>query len=161
MRTQLFMPGFQFVATAIWVTIFSAATALASERVHIPVPKNIIYAGQFVTEDLLRDRSVPVSYVTRVSVYKNNAQVVGKVAKKTLLPNRPIFTNTVVEPNVVEVNRRTVMRYQIQGLYITADVNPLNSAKVGQQVRARNIKTGVVVYGIANHDGTIQVSVRQ
>lgn len=135
--------------------------AKASERVMIPVPKNVIYAGQTVEAGLLRDRSVPQDYVQRVSIYRKHGELVGKVAKKTLLPNRPIFTNTVVEPDVIEVNRRTLMRYEQGGLKITAEVNPLNSAKVGQSVRARNIRTGIVVYGIANRDGTIQVGTIQ
>ena len=145
-----------FIAPALFLA--SGIAAWGSERTDIPVPKNIIYAGQTLVPELLRSRSVPRDYTTRVSIYKDSRQLVGKVARKTLLPNRPIFTNTVVEPDVVEVNRKTLMRYDAGGLKISAEVSPLNSAKAGEPVRARNIRTGIVVYGTANADGTIQVS---
>lgn len=130
----------------------------ASERVNIPVPKNIIYAGQPLSPELLRSRSVPLKYTRRVSIFGDSSQLLGKIARKTLLPNQPIFTNNVVEPDVIEVNRKTLMRYSSGGLKISAEVSPLNSAKIGGPVRARNIRTGIIVYGIANPDGTIQVT---
>ncbi|MEM7289374.1 MAG: flagellar basal body P-ring formation chaperone FlgA [Pseudomonadota bacterium] len=135
-----------------------AREAMANERVDIPVPKNVIYAGQPLIPDLLRNRSVPINYVRRVSVIQNQGQLIGKIARKTLMPNQPIFTNTVVEPNVIEVNRKALMRFEYGGLKITTEVNPLNSAKSGQPVRARNIRTGVVVYGTAVADGSILAS---
>ena len=47
------------------------------------------------------------------------------------------------------------MRFEVGRLRITAEVIPLNAAKTGQSVRARNINTGVVVHGVANADGSI------
>lgn len=127
----------------------------ASERTPIPVPKNIVYAGQAISGQLLRDRSVPTGYLSRVSVFTRHSDVVGKVAKTTLMPGRPIPVNYVTEPDVVKVNQRALMRYEISGLKITAEVSPLNSAQVGGQVRARNLQTGIIVYGTAQKDGTI------
>ena len=129
----------------------------AADKVFIPVPKNVIYAGQIIDGRLLRERSVPASYLNKVSVYAQQVDVVGMVARTTLMPNRPIPTNYLVEPNVVEVNRKTLMRLEHGMLRITAEVAPLNAARAGEPVRARNIKTGIIVYGVANSDGTISV----
>lgn len=141
--------------------LFSVCVAGASESVPIPVPKNVIYAGQVIDARLLRDRTVPASYLNRVSVFTAHSQVAGMIAKTTLLPNRPIFTNHVAEPNVVEVHRRTLMRLENGRLKITAEVSPLNAARVGELVRARNVQTGIIVYGIANKDGTITAELVQ
>ncbi len=135
-------------------------TGASSERVTIPVPKQIVYAGQIISPDILRGRPVPVSYLDRVSVFVHDSQIIGKVARTTLVPNRPIPTNFVTEPYVVKVNTRAVMRYQSGALTITAEVMPLNSAQTGQLVRARNLQTGVLVYGTARSDGTIIVEAR-
>ncbi len=139
------------LALAVW----ACNAAVAAERVFIPVPKNVIYAGQVLSDELLRDRSVPANYLNKVSVIANPLDVVGKIARTTLMPGRPIPVNYVVEPNVVEVNRKTLMRFQQGALKIVAEVAPLNSARVGEPVRARNIKTGIVVYGTAKADGSI------
>ena len=133
----------------------------ASERVTIPVPKTVIYAGQTIDAQLLRDRSVAQKYLRRVSVFEASLELVGKVARTTLMPNHPIPINHVVEPNVVEVNKRTTMKFEQGMLKITAEVVPLNDAKTGEAVRARNISTGVVVYGTALEDGSIIANGKQ
>ena len=146
------LPG-QFCLALVYC--FLVSSPHASERVAIPVPKNVVYAGQIIDQRLLRDRSVPVDYLGRVSVFTTAADVVGKIAKTTLMPNRPIPTNYLDEPNVVEVNRKAIMRFEVGQLRITAEVIPLNAAKTGEPVRARNINTGIVVHGVANADGSI------
>ena len=139
--------------------ISSLCVANASDKVPIPVPKNVVYAGQIVDARLLRSRIVPLKYLSRVSVFTTPSEVVGKIARTTLMPNRPIPTNYLIEPNAVEVNRKAIMRFEIGLLKITAEVIPLNAAKTGEPVRARNISTGVVVHGIANADGSITAGV--
>ena len=143
------------------IVVSASAIASAAERVFIPVPKSVIYAGQRLSGELLRDRSVPVNYLNKVSVFANPAEIVGKVARTTLMPGRPIPVNYVIEPNVVEVNRKTLMRFEQGALKIVAEVAPLNSARVGEPVRARNIKTGIIVYGTARKDGSIAAEVLQ
>ncbi|MEM9277731.1 MAG: flagellar basal body P-ring formation chaperone FlgA [Pseudomonadota bacterium] len=146
--------GFVLVLSVLFVFV-GKMSGQATERVLIPVPKNVIYAGQRISVALLRDRSVPAEYLGRVSVFTMSSEVLGKIARTTLMPNRPIPTNYVIEPNVVHVNRKTVMRFEQDGLTIVAEVVSLNNAKAGEAVRARNINSGIVVYGTANVDGTI------
>jgi flagella basal body P-ring formation protein FlgA len=147
-KTQLFILCF---------CMLSATFAFADETATslIPVPKNIIYAGQIVSPNLLRNRKVPVSYLNRFSVISQYSEVVGKVAKVTLVPSKPIPTNYLSEPDIVKVNKRTVIHFRSGALLITAEVMPLNAAKVGDSVRARNIQTGVIVHGVAQANGTI------
>jgi len=125
----------------------------------IPVPKNVIFPGQVISDALLRERVVPIKYLTRVSVQIDRIATVGMVARTTLMPNQPIFTNSIVQPDVVRVNRPTIMEYISGTLRITAEVMPLVSAKKGEFVRARNIHSGSIVTGIAMGDGTIQAKV--
>ncbi len=125
----------------------------------IPVPKNVIFPGQVISDALLRERVVPVEYLTRVSVQIDRTTTVGMVARTTLMPNQPIFTNSIIQPDVVRVNRPTVMEYVSGTLRITAEVMPLVTAKKGEFVRARNIHSGSIVTGIAMGDGTIQAKV--
>lgn len=146
------------LATAwlVAAAIFLAWPAAGAERVDIPVPRNVIYAGQFIDQSLLRPRSVPASYPDRANVFASTDHLVGMVARTTLLPGRPIALNQVSEPDAVQVNRPAIMRYESHGLTITSEVLPLNSAKAGALVRARNIHSGVVVTGIAMADGSIR-----
>ena len=146
----------RFLFIAIVLLCFGQSATRAAENTRIPVPKTIIYAGQTISSNLLRDRIVPQKYLNRVSVITDYSEIVGKVAKVTLVPSRPIAINTVLEPYVVKVNVRTIMNFSYGGLRITAEVAPLNAARAGEMVRARNLGTGVIVYGTAQADGTIR-----
>lgn len=139
------------------ICFFSTCASMVSgsENLPIPVPKHIIYAGQQINPGLLRDRYVPQKYLNRVSVVTSHSEIVGKVAKVTLTPNRPIPSNAITEPHVVNVNVRTVLKFNRGALSITAEVLPLNAAREGETVRARNLQTGVIVFGIAQRDGTL------
>jgi len=145
------------LAFVVLLLAFSAQLHIstAAEVTSIPVPKNVIYAGQVIRQELLMSRKVPQKYLKRVSVMLNQLEVVGKVARTTLMPNQPIFTNRVSEPNVIRVNELAIMQYSTGLLKITAEVIPLNSAKVGEFVRARNTYSGTVVSGTAIGDGII------
>jgi flagella basal body P-ring formation protein FlgA len=151
------IPHFRNVLFWLCVVVSSAIASVvfASEKLPIPVPKHIIYAGQQINPGLLRDRYVPHKYLNRVSVIMNRSEIVGKVAKVTLTPNRPIPSNAITEPHVVNVNVRTVLKFNRGALSITAEVLPLNAAREGETVRARNLQTGVIVFGTAQRDGTL------
>ncbi len=127
----------------------------AAETAIIPVPKNIIYAGQVISRELLMSRRVRVKYLKRVSVVTNQVAVIGKVARTTLMPNQPIFTNRVSEPDVIKINELAIMEFTTGLLKITAEVIPLNSAKKGEFVRARNAHSGTIVSGTAIGPGII------
>ena len=142
-----------------WLVVQTGSSFAGKEVTSIPVPKNVIFPGQVISEALLRERVVPVEYLTRVSVQIDRSTTVGMVARTTLMPNQPIFTNSIVQPDVVRVNRPTIMEYISGTLKITAEVMPLISAKKGEFVRARNIHSGSIVTGIAMGDGTIQAKV--
>ena len=149
--------------TAIFAYVLQSSNLAnaASDTTYIPVPKNVIYAGQTISYELLRDRKVPTDYLSRVSVFTGPDGLVGMVARRTLVPSRPIPTNHVSEPDVIKVNAPALMRFSSNGLTITAEVLPMNSAKEGEFVRVRNMQTGVIVSGIAQADGSIMAGVRR
>lgn len=142
-------------------TIGFLSVAMADENTEIPVPKSMIYAGRPIMESQLRGRVVPNKYLRGVSVFVNYEDIIGKVAKFNLAPARPIRTNQLEEPDVIRVNRPVIMKYITGSLTITAEVIPLNSAKVGESVRVRNMQSNAIVYGVAMIDGTIAVRLTQ
>ena len=146
------------LAGALCAVVGPARTA---EFTEIPVPKSMIYAGRLVEANLLRSRKVPTIYLVQNSVYFQTSDVVGKVAKTSLAPGRPIRIDQLSEPEVVKVNKPAILKFISGGLKITAEVIPLNSAKQGERVRARNMHSGVIVSGIAMADGTISAGFAQ
>ncbi len=136
-------------AAPLRVTADEAATA------DIPVPKNIIYAGQMVDESLIMWRRVPVRYLRRVQVFESIDEVIGKMARTTLMPNRPIAINHLRKPDIIKASVPVEVFYKAGNLVIRGTAIPLSGAAVGEALRARNVDTGVVITGIAQPDGTL------
>lgn len=139
------------------IMFFSVLTSnlIAAENTEIPVPKSMIYAGKPITASQLRGRVVPNKYLGSVSVFVDSKDIIGKIAKFNLAPARPIRLHQLEEPDVISVNRPVIMKYTAGVLTITAEVIPLNSAKIGESVRVRNMQNNSIIYGVAMNDGTI------
>lgn len=146
----LFLP---VVTSCIVLANFNAS--YGAGKTEIPVPISMIYAGNPITERHLRGRIVPNSYLGQVSVYVRNEDIIGKIAKFNLAPARPIRTNQLMEPDIIVVNRPAILHYKAGVLRITAEVVPLNSAKVGEVVRVRNLQNNAIINGIAMADGSV------
>lgn len=149
---------------ATWIGGLIVATVLAAAprasageatTADIPVPKNIIYAGQVVDEALITWRRVPVRYLRRVQVFESVDEVVGKMARTTLMPNRPIAINHLRKPDIIKASVPVEVFYKAGNLVIRSTAIPLSGAAVGEALRARNVDTGVVITGIAQPDGTL------
>lgn len=154
--------GLRILLAIMFATCFGgkALSANSIEVASIPVPKNVIYAGQMIDQHLLKQRRVPARYLLQVSVITDASQLSGLVARTTLMPNRPIPTNYVVAPDIVQTGKPAIMVFSSGGLSISGEVIPMNSAKVGGHVRARNVSSGTIVGGIAQADGSILVMTR-
>lgn len=152
---RMFKKSMVLLVLAVCGLATSFTGSVAAESTEIPVPKSMIYAGKPIMASQLRGRIVPNSYLGSVSVFVRHEDIIGKVAKFNLAPARPIRTNQLTDPDVVNINKPVIMKYKTGTLIITAEVLPLNSAKVGEVVRVRNMQNNAIIYGVAMNDGTI------
>jgi flagella basal body P-ring formation protein FlgA len=141
-----------------WCGAGAAAAGQPAGYTVIPVPAKMIYAGQPITRSALTTRRVSNRYLAVASVIVDAGSLDGKTARSTLVPGRPIATNQVREPNVIDASKPTRIIYRSGGLVIVGEAIPLSSAAVGDHIRARNSETGVVISGIAQADGSLLVA---
>jgi flagella basal body P-ring formation protein FlgA len=85
----------------------------------------------------------------------------GKVAKTTLVPNRPIDMSRLREPWLIEASRPVRIYFRANGVVIGGEAIPLQSAHAGDIIPARNRSTGRVVSGLVMPDGTLEVVAAQ
>jgi flagella basal body P-ring formation protein FlgA len=142
-----------FAATCLGLVALGPAQA-APEGVMLPVPAVTLYPGDVISDAHLVDRAFRVA--GRVSI-DNRLAVVGKVARRTLLPGQPIPLNAVDDPKVVRRGVPTQVVFRESDLVITGIVEPMASASVNEMVKARNPDTGLMVVGVVQADGTIRV----
>jgi flagellar basal body P-ring formation protein FlgA len=149
------------LAAAVLLLLASAhACANEPETISLPVPRVAIYPGDTISADALYERMFVARSVARATVLEAQSAVIGKVARRTLLPNQPISLNAIRDPFVIAQGKQAFLVFKADGLTITSSAVALQNGGVGDIVTARNADSGIVVRGAVQADGTIRVDGR-
>jgi flagella basal body P-ring formation protein FlgA len=147
----------QLMAAGLLV-LAMAAHPVRAEELELPVPKSTIYPGEVIGEDLLVERAFIAHTVARTSVFEARQALIGKVARRTLLPGQPIPLNAIRDAYAVVQGKTAVVVFEVAGLVITSQATALQNAGVGEVVSVRNNDSGVTIKGTVASDGTVRVA---
>lgn len=147
--------------SAIALVVFGFAVILISNlSAHAQptavVPQQIIYPGQEITFDMVKEVDV-VNPNLRPGYAKIIEEVEGFITKKTLLPGRTIPVSALREAYVIERGKNISMVFSNNSMVITAQGVALQNGGLGEVVRARNLDSGVIISGTVMQDGTLRV----
>ena len=145
-----------FAVVAIWITGWAVPAAQAA-GVDLPVPRITIPAGTEISHQDLIERKFPGRTANQFAVAAHRGQLVGLVARRTLLPGQPVPVNAVEKPMLIKRGEPARLMFQEQGLVIIMQVEALQNGGAGSFVRVRNVDSGLVVSGKVQPDGTIRV----
>ena len=84
--------------------------------------------------------------------------VIGKIARRTLLPGQPIATIAVDNPRIVTIGAQLKIIFSEPGMQIVAYGIAQQAGGIGDVIRVRNQDSGLFVSGRAQADGSIHVS---
>ena len=84
-------------------------------------------------------------------------EAVGKEAKVTLYPGRPILLEQIGAPALVERNALVRMNYARGPLHIVTDGRALDRGGAGDPVRVMNLASKQTVTGVVAADGSVEV----
>ncbi|MGE0212597.1 MAG: flagellar basal body P-ring formation chaperone FlgA [Parvibaculaceae bacterium] len=143
----------------IGAVLCAALPALAQSTVTLPVPAVTIYPGDAIAEGQIVDLAF-TWYEPSTGLFEERAALVGKVARRTLLPGKPIPLNAVREPHAVSLGTTVLAVYRSGSLTITSRVQPLRAGAVGDLVEARNLDSGKIISGLVQADGTLRIGSR-
>jgi len=141
------------------IAMLAALTPTLVRADMLPVPAMTIRPGDVITESMLTERAFPPGYTARFASVVDAGQVIGKSARRMLLPGNPIPYNAVSEPEIVKRGVAARLVFEADGLIITALATPLQSAGAGEHIRVRNVDSGLIVSGVVQPDGSIRVGV--
>jgi flagellar basal body P-ring formation protein FlgA len=135
---------------------FSLPGAAHADLGYAIVPNATIYSGDVITSGSVT--SVEVTNPNLAAGYAEDMkQVVGKVAKRTLVAGRTIPVMALRDPYTVRRGAPVRITYTVGRMQISARGEPLNDAMAGESIRVRNSDTGVTVDGTVMKDGSIEV----
>lgn len=96
------------------------------------------------------ERDIPGA-VTRVD------DLIGLETRVTLYAGRPIFSNDVGPPAVVQPNQLVTLIYQTNGLRIEVDGRALGRGGAGERIRIMNLSSRTPLFGLVQDNGTVLV----
>jgi flagella basal body P-ring formation protein FlgA len=147
---------FHLAPAVIVLVMATSQVAMAEERI-LPVPAVTIYPGDTINESMLKDRTFPENYRYRTAVIESPRVLVGKMARRTLLPGEPIPMNAVDDPKLVTRGVQTQIMFEEGGLSIMGTGIPLQSGTLGETVQVKNADSGRIITGRVQSDGRIRI----
>ena len=147
------------IVIALAMTLIGAGSALAA-NLDLPVPRVTIYPGDTISADQITDRAFLAHTVNRASVFDDRQALVGKVAKRTLLPGQPVPVNAIRDPYMVNQGKASLVVFANGGLTITTQAIALQNGVVGDVITLRNPDSGTIIQGTVERDGTVRLEVQ-
>lgn len=139
-------------------SIFASYTAVAGTQTERPVPNVTIYPGQSIKADTIVMREFPPNFLAvRGNLVETSEELVGKIARRTLLPGVPIAAISIGEPKLVLNGAKVRIIYEEDGINITTYGSALQSGSVGERVSVRNSDSGSIITGTVDADGSVRV----
>lgn len=137
--------------------LFFGGSLAAASGLELPVPKVTIYPGDVIGQNLLVDKTFTIPSGENWPVHMDRDGLVGRVAKRTLLPGNPIPLNSVREANLISQGKPVTLIFQAGGLTITGRGVALQAGRVGDLLSLRNVDSNAIVKGVVQADGTVRV----
>jgi flagella basal body P-ring formation protein FlgA len=143
------------VAVALLGLAFAGA-AVGEER-RLPVPAITIIPGEVIREEMIAERTFAPNLLGVAQFVESRPVLLGRMARRTLLPGQPIPVNAVEDAWAVARGASVKIVVEENGLSIVAYGSALQSGAAGSLIPVRNVDTGVIIKGIVEPNGTIKV----
>jgi flagella basal body P-ring formation protein FlgA len=144
--------------SALVASLVAALVAPAfAANIDLPVPRTTIYPGDVISAEQLMDRAFIAHTVTRSSIFDHRDALIGKVARRTLLPGQPVPVNAIRDAYLVSQGKASMVVFESGGLSITVHAVALDNGVAGDIVKLRNPDSGVIIQGTVERDGTVRL----
>ena len=145
----------KYALLLLLASLWAGPAAANGER--IVIVTGVVYPGQEISPNLTKEVTLVRPLRSRVQVARKASDIIGKVAKRTILPRRAIPVAALREAFVVEAGEPVRTVYVSGGLKIVMTGVALISGASGKSIRVRNPDSGRIVTGTVNPDGTVIV----
>jgi len=144
------------LATPLLAALLAGAATPVWAQGTAVVPTRTIYPGEEIGQGSVEE--VDVTNPNLSGEYaRQSSEVVGMVAKRTLLPGRTIPPSALREAFAVTRGQTVRLTFSIGTMTISAQGTPLENAAVGDIIKVRNTDSGVTVSGTVMADKTVKV----
>jgi flagellar basal body P-ring formation protein FlgA len=146
------------MALLVLSLLLLAVQPARSAELELPVPRLTLYPGDVIGDDQIMERAFIAHTVARSTIHETREALIGKVARRTLLPGQPIPINGVRDPYLVTQGKNALVVFEEGGLTITANAMALQNGGIGDLVNLRNVDSGTIIKGTVAADGTVRLA---
>ncbi len=147
----------QFLAETVGETgEVQRISGLALVTVPVPVPARRLMPNDIITLADLVVIELPFGRLNSFSV-TDEAELVGQQVRRMLPEGRPVMTQSVMAPLVIDRGDRVRIRFEDGALVLTAPGRALGDAAAGDTVRVVNLVSNLTLVGTASGDGIVEV----
>ncbi|WP_424363505.1 flagellar basal body P-ring formation chaperone FlgA [Methylocystis parvus] len=136
-------------------TVAAATPAVAQEK--LPVARITIYPGDVIAESMLDERAYGLAPGSEPLYARARETLIGKMARRTLLPGQPIPTIAIDNPRIINVGAQIKIVFAEDGLQIVAYGIAQQAGAIGDLIRVRNQDSGLFISGRIQNDGSVRV----
>lgn len=120
--------------------------------------ETILAARNLRPSTILTPNDLKISAQETSGGFSDPAQLIGLETRTAIYAGRPIYSNHVGPPAIVERNQIISLIYVVGSLSISADGRALGRGAVGERIRVMNLSSKSNLVGIIQSDGTVVVS---
>jgi flagella basal body P-ring formation protein FlgA len=122
------------------------------------VPRAVIYPGDRITDATLIERQLLVSPNNPPVFGEREEDLLGKFARRTLLPGELIPDMAVRSEDIVKQGRTYKLTYNSKYVSIVGVGVPMQSGATGEIINVRNPETGTIIKARVEPDQSLAVS---
>lgn len=131
-------------------------SGLAIPTMDIPVPLKRMLPGERIAASDLGSVKLPLARVGGYTV-TSREDLVDMEVRRMLTQGRPIMTQSVTKPIIIDRGDRISIRYDDGQLALSAPGKALTEAHQGQEVRVVNLASNSTLTGIAAGKGIVEI----
>jgi flagella basal body P-ring formation protein FlgA len=149
-------PGRRRILSLAGLALAAWSLPAAAQELGV-IPSRIIYPGETIAADALRMAKVRKGKPATVAFAHEPQELIGKVAKRTLLPGRFVPLSAVRDAFLVQQGAPVQVLFEQDGLTISMTAVTLQPGSAGDVVKVRNVDSGATFSAIVMADGTVKV----
>jgi flagella basal body P-ring formation protein FlgA len=123
----------------------------------VPVPRIVIYSGSIIDDASLEQRDIALGREPERTWHMDRSSLVGRVARRTLLPGQAIPIVAVKLPDLVKAGKPVTLVFSAGPLTITGNATALQAGSAGDRISLQNPESGAVIRGVVTPDGSVRV----
>ena len=122
----------------------------------VPVPARQMHPGEIITPDDILEIEIAARRLNAFAI-TSSAKLEGMEVRRLLVEGKPVMTQSVIPPRLVERGDTVKIIFSDHGLSLSSVGRALADAALGDSVKVVNLSSNKSVVGVAKADGIVEV----